>query len=95
MVNRRSYSASHCVLEADDMEKLVTAPANTWVITRWNRIGQSDLASLSSSGPAYDALATTVPDLRTKSLLPGAGHWIQQERPADVNELLLAFLRGL
>jgi pimeloyl-ACP methyl ester carboxylesterase len=28
-------------------------------------------------------------------LLPGAGHWIQQERPAQVNQLLLEFLAGL
>jgi pimeloyl-ACP methyl ester carboxylesterase len=26
-------------------------------------------------------------------LLPGAGHWIQQERPAEVNHLLLEFLQ--
>jgi pimeloyl-ACP methyl ester carboxylesterase len=26
-------------------------------------------------------------------LIPGAGHWVQQERPDEVNRLLLAFLR--
>jgi Predicted hydrolases or acyltransferases (alpha/beta hydrolase superfamily) len=36
-----------------------------------------------------------MPDLKKKVLLPGAGHWIQQERPAEVNELLLQFLAGL
>jgi len=30
-----------------------------------------------------------------KVLLPGAGHWIQQERPAEVNRLLVEFLAGL
>jgi pimeloyl-ACP methyl ester carboxylesterase len=25
-------------------------------------------------------------------LIPGAGHWVQQESPQKVNELLLAFL---
>lgn len=34
-------------------------------------------------------------DLRTEIVLPGAGHWIQQERPAEVNAALLAFLGGL
>ena len=29
------------------------------------------------------------------SLLEGAGHWIQQERPAEVNEMLVTFLQGL
>lgn len=36
-----------------------------------------------------------VPDLRSFSLLPGAGHWVQQERPAEVNAALLEFLGGL
>ena len=26
-------------------------------------------------------------------LLPGAGHWVQQEQPAQVSSLLLEFLR--
>lgn len=44
---------------------------------------------------AFDAMEKTAPSLRKKILLPGAGHWIQQERPAEVNELLIAFLAGL
>ncbi|MFC4860071.1 alpha/beta fold hydrolase [Pseudomonas sp. MAHUQ-62] len=42
-----------------------------------------------------EALPRTAPELRGCHLLQGAGHWVQQERPADVNELLLDFLRGL
>lgn len=34
-------------------------------------------------------------DLRGRHLVPGAGHWVQQEQPQAVNELLLAFLKGL
>jgi pimeloyl-ACP methyl ester carboxylesterase len=45
--------------------------------------------------PAFDAMEQTTPGLRKKVLLPGAGHWIQQERPAEVNQLLLEFLAGL
>ncbi len=26
------------------------------------------------------------------ALIPGAGHWIQQERPEEVNALLIEFL---
>jgi pimeloyl-ACP methyl ester carboxylesterase len=44
---------------------------------------------------AFNALEASVPDLRKKVLLPGAGHWIQQERPAEVNQLLIEFLTGL
>lgn len=36
-----------------------------------------------------------VTDLRGKVIVPGAGHWIQQERPAEVNDALLGFLAGL
>ena len=32
-------------------------------------------------------------DLRAKIVVPGAGHWVQQERPEAVNEALLSFLR--
>jgi len=34
----------------------------------------------------------TLPDLRGQHILPGCGHWTQQERPEEVNELLLGFL---
>lgn len=33
-------------------------------------------------------------DLRGCHLLPGAGHWVQQEQPAAVNRLLLDFLQA-
>lgn len=34
-------------------------------------------------------------DLRAEISLPGAGHWVQQERPAEVNAALVAFLDGI
>ena len=34
-------------------------------------------------------------DLRTVRLFEDAGHWLQQERPAEINASLLEFLRGL
>jgi pimeloyl-ACP methyl ester carboxylesterase len=34
----------------------------------------------------------TLPDLRGSHVLAGCGHWMGQERPAEVNELLLTFL---
>jgi epoxide hydrolase A/B len=36
-----------------------------------------------------------VEDLRGAVLVPGAGHWVQQERPDEVNAALLDFMRGL
>ncbi|MWL74509.1 hypothetical protein GQM09_29480 [Escherichia coli] len=36
-----------------------------------------------------------VPRLRDSVIIEGAGHWIQQERPEKVNELILAFASTL
>lgn len=47
------------------------------------------------AGPALQALPQSVPNLRKTVLMDGAGHWIQQERPDEVNAELVAFLRGL
>jgi pimeloyl-ACP methyl ester carboxylesterase len=44
---------------------------------------------------AFDSLEETMPGLRKKILVPGAGHWIQQERPNVVNDLLIEFLASL
>ena len=44
---------------------------------------------------AYQTLEINAPNLAKKVLLPGAGHWIQQERPAEVNQLLIEFLRSV
>ncbi len=42
-----------------------------------------------------DGLKTHVPDLRKTVLLPGCGHWTQQERPSEVNRELIEFLATL
>jgi pimeloyl-ACP methyl ester carboxylesterase len=41
------------------------------------------------------ALPRFVPQLRRTIMLPGCGHWTQQERPDEVNAALLEFLKGL
>jgi pimeloyl-ACP methyl ester carboxylesterase len=41
------------------------------------------------------ATRTAVPALREPVWISGSGHWIQQERPAEVNAALLDFLRSL
>lgn len=49
------------------------------------------------SGPMGEAamkqLPEIVPGLKRQLLIEGAGHWIQQQRPKEVNEALLGFLR--
>ena len=40
-------------------------------------------------------LSRFVPNLRATLMLPGCGHWTQQERPSEVNAAMIEFLRGL
>ena len=47
------------------------------------------------AGSAEPGLKDWVPNLTRSVVVPGAGHWIQQERPDEVNALLLEFLGGL
>ncbi|WP_163992929.1 alpha/beta fold hydrolase [Pyxidicoccus caerfyrddinensis] len=42
-----------------------------------------------------DLMKPLVPNLKDVRVIPGAGHWIQQERAAEVNAALLAFLKQL
>ena len=43
---------------------------------------------------ALEQLPQTVPGLKKTLIIPDSGHWIQQERPAEVNAALLEFLRS-
>lgn len=43
-------------------------------------------------GAALDNMEALVPNLTKKILIPGIGHWVQQEAPEEVNRLLLEFL---
>ncbi|HEY5210353.1 MAG TPA: alpha/beta hydrolase [Stellaceae bacterium] len=56
--------------------------------------GEKD-AVLTITGDAVKNQATTMPRLTGTHLIPGAGHWVQQEQPDAVNALLVEFLRGL
>ena len=41
-----------------------------------------------------ESLERNVPNLKGKFILPGAGHWVNQERPGEVNQLLIPFLKS-
>jgi pimeloyl-ACP methyl ester carboxylesterase len=47
------------------------------------------------AGSAEAGLKDWVPNLSRSVVVPGAGHWIQQEKAEAVNALLLAFLKDL
>jgi pimeloyl-ACP methyl ester carboxylesterase len=45
--------------------------------------------------PAIERFGETLPKLHRSEILPGCGHWTQQERPEETNRLLLDFLAAL
>ncbi|MEU6522400.1 alpha/beta hydrolase [Streptomyces sp. NPDC046924] len=58
-------------------------------------IGGALDASTTWSAKAIEAYPVTLPGLVSSHLLDGCGHWIQQERPAEVNRLLTDWLTAL
>ncbi|MFG3041835.1 alpha/beta fold hydrolase [Streptomyces sp. NPDC048330] len=58
-------------------------------------IGGALDASTTWMSDAIDAYPTTLPGLSAAHLLEGCGHWIQQERPDEVNRLLTDWLATL
>ncbi len=44
---------------------------------------------------AIEAMAGALPDFRGATVVDGAGHWVQQERPAETNAALLSFLASV
>jgi pimeloyl-ACP methyl ester carboxylesterase len=58
--------------------------------------GERDLVlSMLGRGDLVSLMRNAVCDLRGADILPGCGHWTQQERPAEVNARLLDWLGGL
>ena len=58
--------------------------------------GAQDIVIRGASAAALEtSMKRAVDDLRGVTLIPGAGHWVQQEKPAEVNAALLSFLGSL
>jgi pimeloyl-ACP methyl ester carboxylesterase len=55
--------------------------------------GERDWGIHQTAG-ALNAMETACSDYRGTVLVPDAGHWVQQEAPDQVLELLLAFMNG-
>ena len=53
--------------------------------------GAADWGVYQSPG-AFDRMKSICTDLKACHILPGAGHWVQQEKPQQVSELLVQFL---
>lgn len=57
--------------------------------------GEADWGVYQFPGALEKMKAQVCKDMRFISLVPQAGHWVQQEQPEAVNNLLLNFLSGL
>jgi len=73
-----------CGLSGHTITKTATLLADFWA--------EVD-AVLTMYPDAVAKLEQAIPNLTKKVILPGAGHWIQQERPTEVNRLLMEFLK--
>jgi pimeloyl-ACP methyl ester carboxylesterase len=59
-------------------------------------VGERDLVlTFPGAKELVDNLRTFVPRLQETIMLPGCGHWTQQERPDAVNAAMIGFLHGL
>ena len=74
-----------------------------WELTPQLTAAKIDLPSAFVAGERDPVLVMSSPagmenwltDLRGTTLVPGAGHWVQQEAPEETNEALLRFLAQL
>lgn len=55
--------------------------------------GASDWGNYQSPGALARMQKSACTDMKAIHLVPGAGHWVQQEQPDAVNRLLIEFLR--
>jgi pimeloyl-ACP methyl ester carboxylesterase len=58
--------------------------------------GEKDLVLRGATAEQLTAtMGKFVTDLRGVTLYPGVGHWVQQERPDEVNKAVVEFLKSL
>ncbi|MFI9611949.1 alpha/beta fold hydrolase [Streptomyces sp. NPDC052023] len=58
-------------------------------------VGGTQDVSTGWMADAIEAFPATLPGLVSSRMLDGCGHWIQQERPQEINRLLTDWLTGL
>jgi epoxide hydrolase A/B len=72
-------------------ERAKDLPASRYTMATGFVTGSLDPVNIMMPG-AIEAMAEALPDFRGATVVDGAGHWVQQERPAETNAALIAFL---
>src|SRR5262249_31324340 len=87
----------HCDRDIDRSWELLAPFAQARVtVPALYMAGDRDLVvAFRNMDKAIANLATYVPQLRGLVILPGCGHWTQQERAAEVSAAMIDFLRRL
>ncbi len=72
-----------------DMDPVITIPSAFIAGASDMVIGGADKAGL------VEAMSPVLADMREVTVIPGMGHWGQQEAPEETNKAILAFLKGI
>jgi pimeloyl-ACP methyl ester carboxylesterase len=78
-----------------DTQPAILAPFVGATITAPSMYIAGENDRIAANPSALEKFPTSLPGLRGVHVLPDAGHWIQQERPLEVNDALVAFLTSL
>jgi pimeloyl-ACP methyl ester carboxylesterase len=82
----RNFDANH--------ERVKSIPASVISMPTFFIAGELD-GVLRMDPKGVDRMAAALPNLKGSVLMPGVGHWAQQEAPEAFNEILLGFLDQL
>src|SRR6185503_14650663 len=82
-----------CAREARFIAELQAFAGRTIDVPACFIAGRQDWGVYQKPGEFERMQKAVCSDLRACELVEGAGHWVQQEQPQEVVELLLAFLR--
>jgi pimeloyl-ACP methyl ester carboxylesterase len=81
-----------CGLDNNHAQELMAFAGQTVTVPAGYISGASDWGIYQSPGALEKMQQQTCTDFRLLRLIPGAGHWVQQEQPEAVTEALLSFL---
>jgi pimeloyl-ACP methyl ester carboxylesterase len=75
-------------------ERSKDIPASVYTMPTGFVTGSLDPVNFMMPGAAEE-MAQLLPDFRGVTVVDGAGHWVQQERPAETNAAFLSFLASV